>query len=221
MDWGTALWLCSTFMPSCLTSTDCVYLSLWWGRLIDHWLRLPRALMRPAHRLTWHMQQASEPSAVPRRTRIFWRAPLWDSAQLSWPLARQALTAFTSSSNETSSSTSVAHACGSSQKASFLWGAAVGLCSTFMASCSATTDCVYLELSWRRLSSTYVAHACGSISASSARARARARARNADVLALHMCCVWCACRARRECGNQGTGGKEAILLIFIFLSSIF
>ena len=68
--------------------------------------------MRPAHRLTRHMRQASASSSLPRRTRIFFGAPLCDSAQLSWPAARQALTAFTSSSNEAGSSTYVAHAAG-------------------------------------------------------------------------------------------------------------
>ena len=53
--------------------------------------------MRPAHPLPWHMPAAA------RRKRLFFGAPLWDSAQLSWPVAQQALTAFTSSSHDAGS----------------------------------------------------------------------------------------------------------------------
>ena len=58
---------------------------------------LPRALMRPAHPLPWHMRAAA------RRNRLLFGAPLWDAAQLSWPVALQALTAFTSSSHDAGS----------------------------------------------------------------------------------------------------------------------
>ena len=53
--------------------------------------------MRPAHPLPWHMHAAA------RRKRIFFGASLWDSAQLSWPVAQQALTALISSSHEAGS----------------------------------------------------------------------------------------------------------------------
>ena len=53
--------------------------------------------MRPAHPLPWHMRAAA------RRKRLFFGAPLWDSAQLSWPVAQQARSAFTSSSHDAGS----------------------------------------------------------------------------------------------------------------------
>ena len=53
--------------------------------------------MRPAHPLPWHMPAAA------RRKRLFFGAPPWDSAQLSWPVAQQPLTAFTSSSHDAGS----------------------------------------------------------------------------------------------------------------------
>ena len=53
--------------------------------------------MTPAHPLPWHMRAAA------RRKRLFFGAPLWDSAQLSWPVALQALPAFTSSSHDAGS----------------------------------------------------------------------------------------------------------------------
>ena len=118
------------------------------GHLLDkRWLRLPRALMRPAHPLPRHMHAAA------RRKRIFFGAQLWDFAQLAWRIAQQALDWVDLEHLMRLGSLGLGH-----RFVTLLYFCAQLLDKHWLRLPRAlseagwsTTDCVYLELQWGQL----------------------------------------------------------------------